>query len=839
MANYYTHIYEDFLAHTDEIYDFLSGEYMEGFNGRWMSYENDYDVLSNMRYVEIASYRKLQNDDRNISEIKRAVLDTLSSYHNIGAAVAYIIVSIDGMQKIYLASEATPGIDNALRNALPSMNCMNKFITDIDRRRISRCSGIVTGKVSIENDIVDSIMNVMQDMDSMVCILARPVENVKMRHIQNSIYELLNLSQSFLNINNTFGSGSRIEIRNDFPGNSRLANYLENLKEYYDNLVGGLWESVVWFTASNVTDAQKLGATLAGCLKSEDTLGLENVKYFFIDRNEFARNRMIIPQARYAIPTYNMDQSLLKGSLVSYVSGNDLASLFQLPLYSHRGLEVIDTNVSLDSKHDFRYNMDPVREGAQSFELGIMSNSKQPYRVEFNSLLRHVLVTGATGGGKTNTVMSILENVYRNSKTFCVIEPAKKDYWKMMNVVDDLYVFSSGYDARTLLINPLEPEDGVKIGNHIDELMYAFSGAFDLEKRIGIEFKGLLTYTYKKFNWLCSDIAIKNRQKYPTIKDVLNNLDEYSDNYIRSGREVKQDIEGALSARLNDLMNTGCLDSTGRDKQITGEFLCNHCCVIELDDLSLEMKPFVANILLIQINEYIRKQNGSRSLKSVLVLEEAHNIISNILPGTEINSKALASQYFTSMLTELREYGIGIVIADQSPSKLNMEAVNTTGTKIIHATASEKDVDMVAYHLRLNEYQRGLLSMLGCGQAVISSLGNEIAAQVDVGQRCQDKIMNLAYLYCEKGLFGRDERIERIVPLDINTRMFIEKVMMNRYDRNVVTRMVDEFLGRYNLNVHDRLCALGYIVTNYNSNNYGMREKRIVLYAYAIGSGVI
>lgn len=58
-------------------------------------------------------------------------------------------------------------------------------------------------------------------------------------------------------------------------------------------------------------------------------------------------------------------------------------------------------------------------------------------------------------------------------------------------------------------------------------------------------------------------------------------------------------------------------------------------------------------------------------------------------------------------MTELREYGIGIVIADQSPSKLNMEAVNTTGTKIIHATASEKDVDMVAYHLRLNEYQRG------------------------------------------------------------------------------------------------------------------------------------
>ena len=102
---------------------------------------------------------------------------------------------------------------------------------------------------------------------------------------------------------------------------------------------------------------------------------------------------------------------------------------------------------------------------------------------------------------------------------------------------------------------------------------------------------------------------------------------------------------------------------------------------------------------MIQINEYIRKQNGSRSLKSVLVLEEAHNIISNILPGTEISSKALASQYFTSMLTELREYGIGIVIADQSPSKLNMEAVNTTGTKIIHATASEKDEIWLHIHL--------------------------------------------------------------------------------------------------------------------------------------------
>lgn len=71
MANYYTRLYDNFLMHTDEIYDFLSGGYMDEFNGRCLSYGNNYDVLPSMRYVEISSYRKLQDDDKNISRIKK------------------------------------------------------------------------------------------------------------------------------------------------------------------------------------------------------------------------------------------------------------------------------------------------------------------------------------------------------------------------------------------------------------------------------------------------------------------------------------------------------------------------------------------------------------------------------------------------------------------------------------------------------------------------------------------------------------------------------------------------------------------------------------------------
>ena len=502
---------------------------------------------------------------------------------------------------------------------------------------------------------------------------------------------------------------------------------------------------------------------------------------------------------------------------------------------------MIDNNVNSDSRNDFRFNTFAIGNNKDSFELGMMSNSKQLFRIEYDKLLQHVLVSGATGVGKTNTVMSILESVYKNEKYFCVIEPAKKDYWQMMNVVDDLYVFSAGYDARPLVLNPLEPEDGIKISNHIDELIYAFSGAFNLEKRIAIEFKGLLTYTYKKYGWLGSDVAVKGKREYPVIKNLLDTLDEYSDSCIRSGREVKQDIEGALSARLNELINTGCMnaESLHNNRMITGEFLCNHCCVIELDDLALDTKPFVSTILMIKINEYIRKKNSSNHLKSVLVLEEAHNIVSNISREMEGNSKALASEYFTSMLTELREYGIGIIIADQSPAKLNVSAVNTTGTKIIHATASFQDVEMVAYHLRLNSYQKTLLSTLGRGQAVVSSLGNEMAAQVNVRRRCEDKITNLSYLFCERGLFDDDGRIERLLSNSIDTRMFIEKVMSDRYDEQIVVRMVNEFLSRYNFSTRDKLCALGYIVTNNSLGNYGMREKRILLYTYALGSGLI
>lgn len=64
----------------------------------------------------------------------------------------------------------------------------------------------------------------------------------------------------------------------------------------------------------------------------------------------------------------------------------------------------------------------------------------------------------------------------------------------MVDTIPDLDVYSAGQDAKWLSIDPFTPEYGTVIGNHIDSLLYAFSGAFEMETPTRLALSGLLKY---------------------------------------------------------------------------------------------------------------------------------------------------------------------------------------------------------------------------------------------------------------------------------------------------------------------------------------------------------
>ena len=798
-------------------------------HGSLLNYDN-YDELL-LRIKEVTGYRRLSDSDANISIISNSVASSLSSFHSGDVAVGYFLVSDRHSTRLFFGSE-DKGFDINLRAVLPEIHTRDGIGSDVFRCT-SDYAGIVTGAFRITEDVVDAVMNMMDGKEMMVAILALPIQgNARAA----AFSELALVSGRYDNQNNSFGNNGRRQMPNNFPGNNRLLEFLKHQEDRFSEDGNDVWETAIWFTANRDLDRNALGECLVGTFNRADELQLERAKCFYINRNGFREGKLHIPTSRFREVGYDLNRNLIKGDLISYMTSKELATLFQLPLYSHSGIEVTDAEITSDSMRTFAYNS--LNTGAtDSFVLGNMDESRQPLYVELDALQRHVLVTGTPGSGKSNTVKHILEEVARAGKDFCVLESAKKEYWELLGTINDLQVYSAGYDALSLRLNPFEPEDGVIIGNHVDELMYAFSGAFDWEDRIRMEFKGLLAYTYEKLGWRSYDEANKHRGRYPTFDDLMNNLYEYSDKENRSSNEIKRDIEGAIYSRGRDLSSgiAGLIfQNSEHDSRrlLTGERLCTGHNVIELDDLSTEAKSFVVSILLIKIKQYIYRQNETSHLRNVLVLEEAHNVMADIPEGVVKSSKSITSTYFSDMLSEVRAYGMGMIIADQSPSRINQGAIRNTSVKIIHETGDRKDMESVSFALDLSEFQTRSLPVLHTGQALVKLPNGHATSRVIV-QRSEAHVKNVSCIFCQNREFCCYERVKSKIRMDADTMLLTERLLSSMYDIHKVKEMVENFARKNKLETYEVLCGLGYILMNVGSR--GMREYRKLIYKYIGG----
>ena len=106
------------------------------------------------------------------------------------------------------------------------------------------------------------------------------------------------------------------------------------------------------------------------------------------------------------------------------------------------------------------------------------------------------------------------------------------------------------------------------------------------------------------------------------------------------------------------------------------------------------------------------------------------------------NSRGKAVESFANMLAEVREYGQGIVITDQIPTKLASDVIKNTNMKIVHRTLAQDDRLCVGETMNLNEAQTKELALLPVGEAVVCREGMEKAfrVQVDLAARGKGQI---------------------------------------------------------------------------------------------------
>ena len=101
-------------------------------------------------------------------------------------------------------------------------------------------------------------------------------------------------------------------------------------------------------------------------------------------------------------------------------------------------------------------------------------------------------------------------------------------------------------------------------------------------------------------------------------------------------------------------------------------------------------------------------------LHHVTLMEEAHNLLrrnnTNSAGGGDLKSASV--EMISNAIAEMRTYGEGFIIADQSPSVLDLSVIRNTHTKVFFMLPDRNDREISGDSLTLTEPQKRELARL-------------------------------------------------------------------------------------------------------------------------------
>jgi len=343
-------------------------------------------------------------------------------------------------------------------------------------------------------------------------------------------------------------------------------------------------------------------------------------------------------------------------------------------------------------------------------------------RIPLDALGKHLFVTGMTGSGKTTSCFNLLVQLHQLGIPFLVIEPVKSEYRALLAHVPGLQVFTLGdEDTAPFRLNIFEPPEGVKVQRHIESLEAAWNASFVMYAPLPYVLRTVLDETYRACGW----DALKNKRGRPvTLHDFRARAQRVSRG-LGYEPKVLMDIEAALKMRITSFALGGKGPMFDALSSIPLDDVLRRPTVLELKSItSGEEKAFVAALILARLAEYIESRGGSKQLRHVTLVEEAHRLLPNV--STQKGDPEAADprrhtvEQFANMLAEFRALGEGLVVVEQIPTKILPDAIKNTATKLAHRVPAADDREVLAGAMNMTEEQSRVLTALQPGEAILS-----------------------------------------------------------------------------------------------------------------------
>lgn len=551
----------------------------------------------------------------------------------------------------------------------------------------------------------------------------------------------------------------------------------------------GVWECAAYFMADDV-QTSVVAANAYKALMVGDNTGVENSFVNIWGMEKQSSTGKVLEYLQYGQhPLMKVEpedgyepQIVTPGN---FISGRELPLFLGLPHRSIAGLTV-------SSMAEFGRNIyiQNERQGGKKIRLGDiyhMGNlEKQEVSLDLESFSSHCFISGSTGSGKSNTVYNLLEHFIREKIPFLVVEPAKGEYKEAFAGVEGIHIFSTNpLIGQMLKLNPFHFNQNIHILEHLDRLIEIFNTCWEMYAAMPAILKDAVEQIYVEKGWdLLNSVYMKvGEPEFPTFNDLTRTLSKVISNSQYSV-DTKSDYTGALVTRVRSLTNG-----------ISGQIFCDHYDIADhnlfdenvIVDLSrvgsVETKSLIMGLLVLKLSEYrmAEADSANHKLRHITVLEEAHNLLKRDMGGKfESNVARQSVEMICSSIAEMRTYGEGFIIVDQSPTSVDAAAIKNTNTKIFLRLPDKEDGEVAGSAAGLKEEQIRELSKLETGVAVVM--------QNDWFEAVQVKVDAASNRYCQK--------ISNVLP-----------GCMKKLKGQVIQELMSQYIEDKNMNL-DRILSL-------------------------------
>lgn len=526
----------------------------------------------------------------------------------------------------------------------------------------------------------------------------------------------------------TTTTGQTLQLARD---NKKVLDLLQKIEKQIERIDDakdtGLWSTATYCISDDTQTSKTLAGTLQSlCRGRKDTVENYSINTW-IDPYKTKRIEAYLKKMTHPLFEMNTGNEPVDVTPASMISGSELVITAGLPQKAVNG-------VSISKMVSFARNVfieDGQCDAGNTIQLGNVYHmgkiEQTKIEIDLESLASHMLITGTTGSGKSNTVYQILSEARKNGIKFLVIEPAKGEYKNVFGNEQDVHVFGTNNKMTELLkINPFSFPDEIHVLEHIDRLIEIFNVCWPMYAAMPAILKDAVLQAYQVCGWDLenSENILKSKKSYPSFKDVQMQIRRILDTSDYS-EDNKGDYTGALITRIRSLTN-GINGQMFTANEVSPATLFEENAIIDLSRIgSQETKSLIMGIVVMKLNEYrMSRADGcmNQELSHITVLEEAHNLLRNTqgkfsAEGADMAGKSV--EMITNSIAEMRTYGEGFVIVDQSPNAIDISAIRNTNTKILMRLPDENDRQQAGKSAAMTEKQIPELARLPKGVAVV------------------------------------------------------------------------------------------------------------------------